>query len=107
MVDVDDKRITLVQGMSAERSGLDTLVDLIVKKCKENFNGDLKKVMMKYLTQHVRKNLFADNSKIRAKIIRTMKRDTDDNDLANKIFDKYVNGIYNYNVCYFLGSNEM
>ena len=78
MVDVVAKRITLVQGMSAERRGLDTLVDLTVKKCKENFNGDLKKVMMKNLTQHVRETLFANNSMIRDKIIRIMKRDTVD-----------------------------
>ena len=107
VVDVVAKRITLVQGMSAERRGLDTLVDLTVKKCKENFNGDLKKVMMKNLTQHVRETLFANNSKIRDKIIRIMKRDTVDDDLANKNFDKYVNDIYNYNVCYFLGLNQM
>jgi predicted GTPase len=75
VVDVVAKRITLVQGMSAERRGLDTLVDLTVKKCKENFNGDLKKVMMKNLTQHVRETLFANNSMIRDKIIRIMKRD--------------------------------
>ena len=107
VVDVVAKRITLVQGMSAERRGLDTLVDLTVKKCKENFNGDLKKVMMKNLTQHVRETLFANNSMIRDKIIRIMKRDTVDDDLANKNFDKYVNDIYNYNVCYFLGLNQM
>ena len=107
VVDVVAKRITLVQGMSAERRGLDTLVDLTVKKCKENFNGDLKKVMMKNLTQHVKKTLFANNSKIRDKIIRIMKRDTVDDDLANKNFDKYVNDIYNYNVCYFLGLSQM
>ena len=107
VVDVVAKRITLVQGMSAERRGLDTLVDLTVKKCKENFNGDLKKVMMKNLTQHVRETLFANNSKIRDKIIRIMKRDTVDDDLANKNFDKYVNDIYNYNVCYFLGLSQM
>ena len=107
VVDVVAKRISLVQGMSAERRGLDTLVDLTVKKCKENFNGDLKKVMMKNLTQHVRETLFANNSMIRDKIIRIMKRDTVDDDLANKNFDKYVNDIYNYNVCYFLGLNQM
>ena len=107
VVDVVAKRITLVQGMSAERRGLDTLVDLTVKKCKENFNGDLKKVMMKNLTQHVRETLFANNSMIRDKIIRIMKRDTVDDDLANKNFDKYVNDIYNYNVCYFLGLSQM
>ena len=107
VVDVVAKRISLVQGMSAERRGLDTLVDLTVKKCKENFNGDLKKVMMKNLTQHVRETLFANNSKIRDKIIRIMKRDTVDDDLANKNFDKYVNDIYNYNVCYFLGLSQM
>ena len=107
VVGVVAERIALVRGMSAERSGLDILVDLTVKKCKENFNGDLKKVMMKNLTQHVREALFADNSKIRDKIIRTIKRDTVDNNLANKNYDKYVNDIYYNNVCYFLGSSQM
>ena len=106
VVDIIAKRIETYGG-NIERRGLDELVNLTVKKCKENFNGDLKKVMMKNLTKHVKEKLFAGNSNIKSRIIRLMKIDTVEKDLANKSFDKYVNDIYNYNVCNFLELSQM
>ena len=64
----------------------------------------MKTVMMKNVTKHIKMNLFANNSKIKSRIIRAMMQDTIDKDLANKDFDGYINHIYYYNVCYFFKS---
>ena len=90
-----------------EPFGLKELVHLTIKKCREGFNGNMKTVMMKNVTNYIKMNLFANNSKIKSRIIRAMMSDTIENDLANKDFDGYINDIYYYNVCYFLNQNTM
>ena len=107
IVDVLAKRKKRFNGTIEPPRGLDKLVDMTIKKCEAGFDGLMKKVSMQKLTEHINKNLSKNNEQIRARITRLMKLETVENDLANQSFDKYINEIYNYNVCYFLDKSGL
>lgn len=87
--------------------GIDGLVELTIKKCREGLDGFMKNVMMENLTIYIKNKLFSNNSNIKSRIIRIMMLDTYDNDLANQDFDGYINDIYYYNVAYFLRKSRL
>ena len=107
IIDVLAKRIILKGGTIFPSHGLEKLVEETVKKCESGFDGLMRKVFMEQLTEHINKNLSHNNNKIKSRITRLMKQDTFQQDRANQKFDGYINDIYYYNVCYFLGSDGL
>ena len=107
IINVLAKRIILIGGTILPPYGLDKLVEETIKKCESGFDGLMRKVYMEQLTEHINKNLSQNNNKNKSRITRLMKKDTCEHDSANQKFDGYINDIYYYNVCYFLGSDGL
>ena len=105
IIDVMAKRKILKGGNIFPPHGLEKLVEETIKKCESGFDGLMRKVYMEQLTEHINKNLSQNNNKNKSRITRLMKKDTFQQDRANQNFDGYINDIYYYNVCYFLGSD--
>ena len=106
VVEVLAKRNRNRNGIS-EPFGLDNLLTLTFKKCREGFNGNMNKVMMKNLKQYIKMKLFKKNENTRSLIIQVMKSDIVKKYLENQNFVGYIRDLYYYHICYFLDKNDL
>ena len=107
IVDILSKDKKVDNNYVRNKYGLDKLIDLTIKKCKQGFDGNMKNMMMTNLTKNVKMRLTKRNLNIRASIQNIMMRETYEKDLANQNFEKYINKIYSYNLAYFLDKSTM
>lgn len=106
-INVIAERIDYDNGGFSEPCGLEKLLELTIKKCREAQKGDMKKVMIGNLTKYIKNNLCNNNSKTRAFIHNKMILDIVVNDGGRRDFEDYIDDLYNYNICYFLDKNRM
>ena len=57
-INIIAEKIYYNNGSYSDAYGLYKLLDLTIKKCREAFNGDMKKVMTKNITQYIKNNLW-------------------------------------------------
>ena len=98
------ERKKLIDKSYLEAFGLDELLNETFKKCKLAIKGDMHSVMTKNISQHIKKILIQDNSKIKKNIIEkviinfikgyNVKNDNE--------FKAYITEIYESNIKYYL-----
>lgn len=106
-INIIAEKIDYNNGNYSDAYGLDKLLDLTIKKCREAFNGDMKKVMTKNITQYIKNNLWKKNAEIKTFIRNKMILDILDNDAARRNFEDYIPDLYYYNIGYFLDKDRM
>ena len=100
------KRVKLVNGTYLESFGLDRLLQRTLKRCKEALLGDMRKIMINQTTSHIKDEL-KNNKRKKESIIKIMKSDAVDDDLANKNIEDFLCRIYRYNISKYLDVNDM
>ena len=82
--------------------GLDKLLQLTLKRCKEAIYGDMKETMVQNISHYIQDKLFHSNLDIKKMVFDKMMLDVINNDKAGEDFQRYIIDIYNYNVSYYL-----
>ena len=100
VVDILAKRV-IDKGIFLEQYGLDDLLNLTIKICKKGYDGNMKFVWMKGLTEYFKRTLISEDLDFQSTITNIMKRETYEKDLANQDFENYINNIYLYNIFFF------
>ena len=101
------KRVKLVNGTYLESFGLDKLLQRTLKRCKEALLGDMRKIMINQTASHIKDELKNKNKRKKESIIKIMKSDAVDDDLANKNIEDFLCRIYRYNISKYLDVNDM
>lgn len=83
--------------------GLDKLVQLTLKRCKEAVYGDMKETMVQNISHYIQAKLFKSNEENKKLVFDRMMLDVIKNDKAAEDFQRYIIDIYDYNVSYYLG----
>ena len=105
--DVISIRVKLVNGTCLESFGLDRLLQRTLKRCKEALLGDMRKIMIDQTTSYIKDELKNNNKRKKESIIKIMKSDAVEYDLANKNIEDFLCRIYRYNISKYLDVNDM
>ena len=107
VIDIIAKEVPVRNGIFIPAYGLDKLIQLTLKKCKEALNMEMKKVMISNLKERIKNNIFIDNKSNKELIMYKMMSDIVKNDIGSQNFDDYINRIYSYYIIYFLHKEKM
>ena len=105
--DVISIRVKLVNGTCLESFGLDRLLQRTLKRCKEALLGDMRKIMIDQTTSYIKDELKNNNRRKKESIIKNMKSDAVDDDLANNDIEDFLCRIYGYNISKYLDVDDM
>ena len=96
-----------MNGTYLDSFGLDRLLQRTLKRCKKALLGDMRKIMINQTTSHIKDKLKNNNKRKKESIIKIMKSDAVDDDLANKNIEDFLCRIYRYNISKYLDVNDM
>ena len=110
VIDVLAERKKIINETYVEPYGLDDLINLTLKRCKNAINGHMKKYMVKDLTIYIKNKIFGANESTKEFIVNKMMLETIENDRKNegfRNFDEYIINIYDKNIFNFLDKYKM
>lgn len=110
VIDVLAERKKIINETYVEPYGLDDLINLTLKRCKNAINGHMKKYMINDLTIYIKNKIFGANESTKEFIVNKMMLETIENDRKNegfRNFDEYIISIYDKNIFHFLNKYKM
>lgn len=110
VIDVLAERKKIINETYVEPYGLDDLINLTLKRCKNAINGHMKKYMINDLTIYIKNKIFGANESTKEFIVNKMMLETIENDRKNegfRNFDEYIISIYDKNIFNFLNKYKM